>query len=127
MLNWSTFACFIAPAPPGGGGGFDEEDVAITSAAFGRGSVLSRFAMAIARLLPYGVIEASATSCSARCTVNGRRSPLRGERSLGLVGSASAIWRIVSLYTSSPERAGPGAGGAMATPPAATGAAGATV
>ena len=97
----------------GWGGLLDEEEASTVGAlgfGGGRGSVLSRLAISISRLLPQGAIAAS---CSVRCMAKGLLSALRGERSL--FGSASAIDLMRSLYTSCPERVAPGAGGALGT------------
>ena len=50
ILNCSVF--FLTAPALGGGGGFEEEAVATTSTGLGRGIVLSRFDMAMARLFP---------------------------------------------------------------------------
>ena len=127
MLKCSTF--FTRLAPPGGGGGGlqDEEEEASTAGALGsgggRGSVLSRLAISIPRLLPPGAIAAS---CSVRCMANGLLSALCGERSLFSAGSAFAMDLMRSLYTSCPERVAPGAGTAVGTDDAEIGGPGVT-
>ena len=132
MLNCSAFA-FTAPAPGGGGGGCEEDEAATLTGCcfldlvFAIAAGLNGVSLAKSGFLGLAAAMGAAAARDGFLSGMVGRSPRRGERSLLVCGSASAIVRMISRYTSPPLLVGAAGTAAVGTDAAAIGGGGVTI